>query len=159
MPDCNDILISVAPDYSRAILRGHKTVELRRRRFDVAVGTRIWLYSKLPVGSIEATAIVEGICEATPETLWTQFKLVAGITRAAFDDYFQGCNQGYAVMLRDVGPVLPALNLSQLRAEFNGFHPPQFFKRLSCHHIKRLVARTKSLDLEKRSTRSGAGNN
>ena len=141
---CNDILISVAPTHTRALLSGRKTVELRRRRIHVKGGTRIWIYSKVPVGSIEATAVVERTCQADPESLWSEFHRAVGITRTAFDEYFEGCVRGCAVVLRDVSPVYPAMQLAQLRTEFDGFHPPQFFKRLRWDHIKELTERIES---------------
>lgn len=141
MSDCNDILISLAPIYARAILNGNKTVELRRRRIHVREGTRIWIYSKLPVGSIEATAIVERICLADPESIWSEFHQTVGITKAAFNEYFDGCSRGCAVVLRDVSPVNPTMELAQLRTAISGFHPPQFFKRLRRDHIEGFAGR------------------
>lgn len=141
MSDCSDILISVSPIYTRAILSGRKTVELRRRRMHVQRGTRIWIYSKVPVGSVEATAVVDKICQADPESLWSEFQQTVGISRDAFDEYFAGCTRGCAVVLREISPVRPALGLAHLRAEFDGFQPPQFFKRLRLDQIKVLIAR------------------
>lgn len=144
MSNCNDILISVAPTHTRAILSGRKTVELRRRRIHVTGGTRVWIYSKVPVGSVEATAVVERVCQADPESLWSEFQQAVGITRTAFDQYFEGCTRGCAVVLRDVRPVNPAMKLAHLRTAFDGFHPPQFFKRLRWDHIKALIGRIES---------------
>jgi predicted transcriptional regulator len=141
MSDCSDILISVAPCYTRAILSGRKTVELRRRRMHVNRGTRVWIYSKVPVGSVEATALVERVCQGDPESLWAEFHQAVGISRIAFDEYFAGCARGCAVVLREVSPVDPVVELEHLKARFDGFHPPQFFKRLRCEQTKVLVGR------------------
>jgi predicted transcriptional regulator len=84
--DCTDILISVAPIYTKSILNGKKTVELRRRRMNVNIGTRVWIYSKLPVGSVEATAVVESVSCADPESLWSEFQDAVGITHTRGDD-------------------------------------------------------------------------
>lgn len=130
MSDCSDILISLAPTYTQAILSGRKTVELRRRRMHVTSGTRVWIYSKVPVGSVQATALVEHVCHADPEALWAQFQHAADISRSAFNAYFAGCAKGCAVVLREISPVQPAMELAHLRTKIAGFHPPQFFKRL-----------------------------
>jgi predicted transcriptional regulator len=85
--------------------------------------------------------VVERVCQADPESLWSEFQLAVGITRTAFDEYFEGCARGCAVVLREISPVYPAMKLAHLRKEFDGFHPPQFFKRLRWDHIKALVGR------------------
>jgi predicted transcriptional regulator len=137
--DCRDILISLAPMYTQAILDGRKTVELRRRRLRVGSGTRVWIYSKTPAARIEATAYIQSIHEGDPDTLWSDFGNATGISRAKFDCYFEGCSRGWAVTLNRVSALNPALNLSFMRSEFTGFHPPQFFKRLSPEEIKGLL--------------------
>ena len=141
MSDCSDILISLAPTYTQAILSGRKTVELRRRRMHVKTGSRVWIYSKVPVGSVEATAVVEKVCQADPDSLWSEFHQGVGISRAAFDAYFTGCARGCAVVLREISAVDPAVELAHLRLEFEGFHPPQFFKRLRLDQTEVLIRR------------------
>lgn len=126
-----DILISLSPPYTRAILAGRKTVELRRRPLRVAAGTRVWIYSKIPVGRIEAAASVVEVREASPADLWAEFGSLVGVTRAEFDRYFEGCARGCAVLLADARAVFPPVALSTLRARLAGFQPPQFFRRLA----------------------------
>ena len=99
MLDCRDILISLAPGYTRAILEGRKTVELRRRRINVNNGTRIWLYSKVPTGRVEGTARVQRMREADPKGISSKYSELVGISRAEFDEYFTGCSKGCAIIL------------------------------------------------------------
>jgi predicted transcriptional regulator len=130
MSDCCDILISLAPAYTRAILDGRKTVELRRRRINVSNGSRVWIYSKTPVARIEATAYVHEIHENHPNVLWSDFGNAAGISKAEFDRYFKGCTRGSAMLLERISALAPGIDLATMRSEVAGFHPPQFFKRL-----------------------------
>jgi predicted transcriptional regulator len=143
MSDCRDILISVAPIHAEAILSGKKTVELRRRRLKVPTGTRVWIYSKVPVGRVEATAIVDRVSHSDPDSLWEEFHQCVAISRTAFDQYFAGCASGCAVVLREVSPISPSMGLTHLRAQFSNFHPPQFFKRLRWNEVNVLRARMK----------------
>jgi predicted transcriptional regulator len=46
------ILISLEPRHAESILEGRKRVELRRRTMNVTIGSTVWMYAKLPVGSI-----------------------------------------------------------------------------------------------------------
>ncbi len=139
MQECPDILISLAPGYTRAILEGRKTVELRRRRMRVSAGTRIWLYSKAPTARVEGTACVQLIYEADPKRLWSKYSDVVGISRAEFDKYFRGCAKGYAIVLGSACAIAPSLDLATMRNKVAGFHPPQFFKRLGASDVKALL--------------------
>lgn len=113
-----DVLMSIRPDYAKAILSGAKTVELRRRRPSFPSGTRVIVYSSAPdqrlLGTF-ATGAVEG---APPERLWTLVSDRAGISRAAFDAYFAGCEFGYAIEAHSPRRLVP----KPLR-----FRPPQSY--------------------------------
>ena len=139
MLDCRDILISLAPAYTKAILEGTKTVELRRRRIHVGNGTRVWLYSKVPTAKVEGTARVQRIYDADPQGLWSKYSDAVGISRAEFDEYFRGCSQGCAIVLGGARAVVPALDLQTMRSRVSGFHPPQFFKRLDAEEVEVLL--------------------
>src|ERR1039457_1232335 len=127
--DCPDILISLAPAYTKAILEGTKTVELRRRRVHAKVGTRIWLYSKVPTARVEGTVCIERLQEGDVKALWEEFSKEVGVSKTEFDAYFRGCNKGYAIVLTGARAVTSAPDLKAMRQTFAGFHPPPFFKR------------------------------
>lgn len=149
MSDCREILISLAPAYTKAILEGKKTVELRRRRLNVSSGTRVWLYSKAPTARVEGTARIQRIHEAEPKGLWSRYSDVVGISRAEFDEYFRGCSQGCAIVLGGAQPLVPALDLQTMRKRVVGFHPPQFFKRLDGEELKILLQTSHARSAEK----------
>jgi hypothetical protein len=48
----DQILVSLEPRHAENILEGRKRVELRRRTMSVTIGSTVWMYAKLPVGSI-----------------------------------------------------------------------------------------------------------
>jgi len=137
--DCPDILISLAPAYTKAILQGTKTVELRRRRVHAEVGTRVWLYSKVPTARVEGIARIEQIYEGNIKGLWSEFSEGVGISKTEFEAYFKGCSKGYAIVLAGARAVIPAPDLQTMRRKFAGFHPPQFFKRLEPEEVKVLL--------------------
>jgi predicted transcriptional regulator len=102
-------------------------------------GTRIWIYSKIPSARIEATACVQQIHEGDLEELWCEFGNAAAVSKAEFDRYFTGCSTGCAVVLDSVCALVPALDLSTMKSEISGFHPPQFFKRLRTEELDTLL--------------------
>src|SRR5438552_11803746 len=95
----HDILISLASRHADKIFAGEKQVELRRRAMRVAPGATVWIYVKLPVGSIVGRAKLEAIHASSPASLWRRFGLVSGLSKEEFFEYFKGVTQGYALVL------------------------------------------------------------
>jgi predicted transcriptional regulator len=124
------ILISLEPRHAENILQGRKRVELRRRTMNVAIGSTVWMYAKLPVGSIIGRAIVTAIHVLAPETLWRRFGAVSGLSRMEFFEYFADRDRGIALELSDCRRLIHAFDLETLRRFHHGFQPPQFFTRL-----------------------------
>jgi predicted transcriptional regulator len=124
------ILISLEPRHAENILQGRKRVELRRRTMNVAIGSTVWMYAKLPVGSIIGRAIVTAIHVLAPETLWRRFGTVSGLSRMEFFEYFADRDRGIALELSDCRRLIHAFDLETLRRFHHGFQPPQFFTRL-----------------------------
>lgn len=128
------IVISLSRRHADNIFSGRKQVELRRRPMNVAPGTTVWVYVKLPVGSIVGRARVGAIHASSPTTLWRRFGAVSGLSRKEFFDYFEGVAAGVALVLENAQRLRSALSLKALRKLANGFQPPQFFLRLREEH-------------------------
>lgn len=141
MSDSKHILISLASEHAEKIFGGEKLVELRRRRMRVPPGATVWIYVKLPVGSIVGRAKVEAVHSSSPEILWRRFGSVSGLSRQEFFEYFAGVTRGFALVLQGAQRLRRSLSLENLRQIARHFQPPQFFHRLrSDHPLFRLVA-------------------
>src|SRR5713101_2882063 len=126
MTDKHDILISLASRHADKIFAGEKQVELRRRTMRVAPGATVWIYVKLPVGSIVGRARVEAVHASSPASLWRRFGLVSGLSREEFFEYFKGVTQGFALVLEGARRLRRSLSLEALRKATRHFQPPQF---------------------------------
>jgi len=151
--DCADILISLLPSYTRAILEGKKTVELRRRRVHAAVGTRVWLYSKTPTARIEGVARIQHVHEGGLRGIWSEYSSQVGVSKKEFEDYFKGCHKGCAIVLVEARAIFPAVDLKTIRSRLGAFHPPQFFKRLSSTEVAALNDKLALTNERKRDAR------
>lgn len=129
-----NILISLASRYAEKIFAGEKQVELRRRTMRVTPGATVWIYVKLPVGSIVGRARVEAVHASSPASLWRRFGLVSGLSKEEFFEYFKGVTQGFALVLEGARRLRQSLSLDSLRQIAEGFNPPQFFVRLTATH-------------------------
>lgn len=126
----DQILISLEARHAENIMQGSKLVEFRRRKMNLKPGATIWMYAKLPVGSIVGCATVAGIHMHAPSTLWRKFGSLSGISRSEFFDYFDGISQGTALELSNCRRLCSSVSLESLRHFCTGFQPPQFFIRL-----------------------------
>lgn len=134
MADRQDILISLEPKYADKIFAGEKRVELRRRTMRVSPGCTIWIYVKVPVGSIVGRARVEAVHASSPASLWRRFGLVSGLSRQEFFEYFKGVTEGFALVLEGARRLRRTFPLDSLRGVAENFNPPQFFVKLTVEH-------------------------
>ncbi|MGF1612294.1 MAG: ASCH domain-containing protein [Kiloniellales bacterium] len=118
-------MISIRPQFVEAILSGDKTVELRRRAFNLHPGDRLWIYTTFPKAAVQASAIIEDVLVAEPMILWEKVESSCRLTKSEFDSYFVGAVSACAIRFRDVFQVAPEISLNALRQEACGFHPPQ----------------------------------
>lgn len=131
MPETTDILISLESHYAIDVFEGLKTVEFRRRRPNVPVQTRMWVYAKLPLGAILGTATISNIITKSVNRMWRLHGSCSSLTRREFFRYFEGCEHAHALVLGQPTPLEKQITLSELRELDAKFHPPQFFCRLN----------------------------
>lgn len=134
MNDRDNILISLMECHAENILSGKKKVELRRRMMNVEPGSTLWIYVKLPVGSVIGSTIVEEVHQGSPTSLWNKFGPVTGLSRRQFYAYFSGSRTGIALELSHPRRLNEAMSLDHIREISGSFQPPQFFLRLSNMH-------------------------
>ena len=122
-----DVVLSIHPVYSKRILDGSKTIELRRK-FPVKAsnGTVAYIYSTSPVRAIVGCAKIDEVVKMPVKALWKAYKDMAQIARSDFDAYFAGVSEGYALRIANAKPFSRPLDLAELRKRF-GFKPPQSF--------------------------------
>jgi predicted transcriptional regulator len=128
------ILISLESRHAENILSGRKRVELRRRSMRVSPGATVWMYVKLPVGSIIGRATVKSVDSTTPLQLWRRYGAVSGLSRQEFFEYFEGADSGVALVLDEEVRLKNPFSLKALREFDEDFQPPQFFARLTPGH-------------------------
>lgn len=107
-------MISIKPRFASSILAGQKTVELRRRFMNLPNGSKLWIYSTLPVGAMVAVATLHETIRDIPAELWMEYNDRIGIPRYEFDAYFEGCELGVALELCDVKKITP-IKLDKIR--------------------------------------------
>ena len=130
MTATGEILISIYPEYAKAIFRGEKTVELRRRIPGLRSGTKMWIYATKPVGAILGFATVADVTKGPPGIMWKIFGDRAAVGREKFDSYFSDTDIATCITLTGVNEGSP-LSAECFKTVRSRFHPPQLFTRLS----------------------------
>lgn len=129
--DAVNILISVEERHVLNMLNGTKMVELRRRSVSIKEGSRVWIYSKVPIGQLKAYGIVQKVHRATPRKIWKQYGSMSGISKMEFDQYFENISFGCAIVFQSIDELENKISLNAIREAVGNFHPPQFFKYLN----------------------------
>ena len=126
-----DAIISIKPRHVENILSGKKTVELRVRSVNLPVGTRMWVYTTLPVGSVSVSVDVDFIESLPPKEMWRKYGHRICISKKEFDDYTKCRDFVTAIGLREIRRLDSEVSLETMRVNVRGFQPPQFFSRVS----------------------------
>lgn len=125
-----DAIISIKPRHVENILSGNKTVELRTRSINLPEGSRLWIYTTLPVGRVKLSVEVDFIELLPPGEMWRKHGASICISKKEFDEYTKGRHLVSAIGLRNVTPLDNAICLETMRLYEEGFQPPQFFSKL-----------------------------
>jgi len=125
-----DAIISIKPRHVDNILSGRKTVELRLRSMNLPAGSRLWVYTTLPVGKIKVSTEIDFIELLPPAKMWKKYGKNICISKREFDAYTNARDLVVAIGLRNVKLLDKEICLKALREYEENFQPPQFFSRL-----------------------------
>lgn len=115
-----DLIVSLHPRWSRAIIAGSKSVEVRRV-IPAQPFRRLLLYETAPTSRIVAAVEVSGSSVLRPAELWDEFGSRTGATRAEILAYLRGRRLALAIELGRVTPLDLALSDVGLRAAPQGW--------------------------------------
>jgi predicted transcriptional regulator len=132
------VLMSIRSRHVRSIVAGTKTHELRRRIPRGAAGMRIFIYSSGEDRAVMAHAEVAAVDSGTPESIWSKYAHVLGVSRAEFDNYFAGVDVAYALHLGNVMRSRQPISLKELRSTY-GLEPPQSWRYLTADICSRMA--------------------
>ncbi len=130
MPNENTLLMSLRPEFAELILRGHKTIEFRRKFSKKYQGATIVFYITRPVKRFMFMAVIEQVDHQQKTRLWKTHKHNGGISEDLFDRYFSGTDFGYAIRLSNIRNIPNQLDLKRAQQIYPRLRPPQSFQRL-----------------------------
>lgn len=125
------LLISVKPEFAEKIIRGTKTVELRKCSPNANVGDLVIIYSTLPEKAIVGTCVIKEIIKRSPTQLWRDYSNQMGIDKKRYFEYFKGCTYAIGIVLASIDRLDKKVSLDSIKKSIPNFSPPQTFKYLT----------------------------
>jgi predicted transcriptional regulator len=130
-----DVLVSIRPNYASKIVRGEKTVELRRRFPEAGTrGAIALIYSTSPVQAVVGFARIKRVLRLPISQMWKIYGGAACISKLQFNAYFFGLSEGYAILFDRAWPLKQPLTAGELYEQF-GIVPPQSYRYVTADCI------------------------
>lgn len=126
------LLFSVRPDYGEMIMKGTKTVEVRRRFSKKWTGHRAVFYATEPVSGIIGQAQISDVSEDSPETIWKEFGPAIKCSREYYECYVTGRETVFAISLKHPNAYVdPVFAGALARYTDREIVPPQSYLHLN----------------------------
>ena len=132
-------LLSIKPIYANAILDGRKKVEFRKRPFKRPV-SHVVIYATTPVQRIVGWFQTKHFEQMSPSALWKRFASVGGISKEAFNLYYDGSESGVAIHVDKPKRLAHPVSIKQTKVAA----APQSYAYLSASVFGRLSANPNS---------------
>jgi predicted transcriptional regulator len=133
------LFLSLRPRFAELLLSGHKSIELRRVRPDVAPGAHVLLYASSPTMKLVGRAEVAEVKVAPTAQIWREHGDETGVSRKEFNEYLDGRDEAVAIRLVNIRRLDKPRPLQDLRNRIAGFQPPQSYRYLDGAEVAALV--------------------
>lgn len=139
----NVAIISIKPFYANQILRGTKTVELRRSPMGLMKGDIVLVYFLAPEQQLRMWFRVKDIETLPVAEMWRRYRDNVGIVHKDYLAYFGDSATATGIHVSEVNALEPGISLDELQQLVPGFTPPQgiIWLRDSVGRFERLLPR------------------
>lgn len=118
-------LMSIKPKYTELILKGKKTVEVRRTHMKISSGDTVVMYATKPVGKVVGYFVVKDTVWKEKSELWHLIKKKSCLSNDEYSTYAINSEMMFAIAIDSVTPV-DGLNLDTMTKPV-----PQSYRRIS----------------------------
>lgn len=108
------LVLSVHPKHAEQIMLGNKRIEIRRKFSKGWEGARFNIYASAPTKSLMGEARIDRVIESAPTRIWEHFGDFIGCAKEEFDEYTQGTETVFALVLNEVKPYSNPIPLAQI---------------------------------------------
>lgn len=118
-------LMSIKPKYTELILKGKKTVEVRRTHMKISSGDTVVMYATKPVGKVVGYFVVKDTVWKEKSELWHLIKKKSCLSNDEYSTYAINSEMMFAIAIDSVTPV-DGLNLDTMTKPV-----PQSYRKIS----------------------------
>ncbi|MFW8602477.1 ASCH domain-containing protein [Desulfobacterota bacterium M19] len=140
----NVIMISIHPEYAKAIFSGGKKIEFRKLNIPKTVD-HVVLYVTAPEQKIVGYFSIKKIIEDKPSELWRKFSNISGTTLDFFNKYYNNQKLGLGLLVNQVQILENPFTLDRVGVATK---PPQSFLYIDNRVWKNLKRRKKRVIFE-----------
>lgn len=140
-------LLSIRPHFAEAIFGGRKKVELRRTGFAQPI-SHVVVYATAPIRRVVGMFEVAKVDRDHPARLWRRYRSVAGVEAEFFHHYYEGLDEGVAIVVGATARLTEPLPLSAI----NVSSAPQSYCYLDAELISemhRRMTRSSTLSVDR----------
>lgn len=134
----NVIVLSIKPEYMELILKGQKSIELRKCRPAISEKENliVALYCTAPVKAVVGFCFLVELIEDTPKSIWNKFSDFVGIDKGTFFQYYSTNQKAFGLKLEKVYELSKSLPLNEIRKKVPNFSPPQTYRYYDLEFLK-----------------------
>ncbi|WP_461246273.1 ASCH domain-containing protein [Treponema sp. R6D11] len=124
MNNSNDdtvVLMSINPQYVKAIQSGNKLIEFRKRKFTKTV-KNILVYETAPLMAVVGYFEIKYIDIGTPKEIWKKYSKIGEITEVEYFKYYTESNIAVGISINEYFPFSKPIDLRKYKIK-----PPQSF--------------------------------
>ena len=131
-----NVLLSLHSSYAIAIVKGCKTIELRKRfpLFEKKDRIKIFIYACSPISRIIGECDLKEVRKMTLRQLWRTTRKLAMIDRYDFQRYLKNANYGFALYLKNPLKYKKQIPLKKLGIKW----PPRSYRYISDEVVVKL---------------------
>ena len=123
--DDTAVLMSINPQYVKAIQSGNKLIEFRKRRFTKKV-KNILVYETAPLMAVVGYFEIKDIYIGTPEEIWKKYSKIGEITKVEYFNYYTESDIAVGISINEYFPFIKSIDLRKYKIK-----PPQSFMYLT----------------------------
>jgi predicted transcriptional regulator len=108
------LVLSIAKPLAEAVMRGEKTVEIRRQFSTRWSGHSAGVYGSSGTGELLGVIRIDDVVEGSTEEVWATYGNRIGCSKAEYDRYTENRDRIFALLLSDPKPYEAPVPISQL---------------------------------------------
>jgi predicted transcriptional regulator len=98
----SDLVLSIKADFAERIMRGEKSVEIRRKFSKKWIGHHANIYASAPTGGLVGEARIANVTVGKPDTIWKKYSSAIGCSFEGFRQYTLDASEVYALELDQI---------------------------------------------------------